>query len=68
MRFPEQCIAYVCKMVLRGLAFMHRSHRLHRDIKSDNILVDFEGYADGLIAMVIIINFSWSSGLAFAVM
>jgi serine/threonine protein kinase len=27
-----------------GLAFMHRNHRLHRDIKSDNILVDFNGY------------------------
>ena len=44
VRFPEQCIAYVCKQILRGLAFMHRNHRLHRDIKSDNILVDFDGY------------------------
>jgi serine/threonine protein kinase len=29
--------------LLRGLAFMHRNHRLHRDIKSDNILVGFNG-------------------------
>ena len=38
--FPEQHIAYVCREMLAGLAFMHTSHRLHRDIKSDNVLVD----------------------------
>lgn len=37
--FPERCIAYVCREVLNALAYMHRLHRLHRDIKSDNILV-----------------------------
>eukprot|EP01041_Mallomonas_annulata_P009031 gene9031-18703_t len=41
--FPEGCMAYVCKQMLMALAFMHRSHRLHRDIKSDNVLVSFEG-------------------------
>lgn len=41
--WPESHIAYVCQQTLRGLAFMHRSHRLHRDIKSDNILVDGQG-------------------------
>lgn len=43
VNFPEACVAYVCKCVLMGLAYMHRSHRLHRDIKSDNIMVDFSG-------------------------
>lgn len=37
--FPERCVAYVCREVLKGLAYMHRNFRLHRDIKSDNILV-----------------------------
>ena len=39
---PENCIAYVCKHMLMALAFMHRQHRLHRDIKSDNVLVSFD--------------------------
>jgi serine/threonine protein kinase len=37
--FPEPCIAYVCREVLKGLQMMHSLHRLHRDIKSDNVLV-----------------------------
>jgi serine/threonine protein kinase len=37
--FPESHIAYVCQQTLLGLAFMHEDYRLHRDIKSDNILV-----------------------------
>lgn len=40
---PEQTIAYVCKKMLMALAFMHREFRLHRDIKSDNVLINFEG-------------------------
>ena len=42
-RFPENIIAYVVKMTLRALAYMHRLHRLHRDIKSDNILIREDG-------------------------
>lgn len=40
---PESSIAYVCKHTLMALSFLHREHRLHRDIKSDNILVNLEG-------------------------
>lgn len=40
---PEDCIAFVCKNVLMALAFMHRNYKLHRDIKSDNVLVSFDG-------------------------
>jgi serine/threonine protein kinase len=39
VEFPEACIAYVCREVLQGLQLMHSLHRLHRDIKSDNVLV-----------------------------
>ncbi len=38
--FPEEHIANVCKQTLMALAHIHRSHRIHRDIKSDNILID----------------------------
>jgi len=43
IKWKESQIAYVCREMLKGLAFMHRNHRLHRDIKSDNVLVDFQG-------------------------
>jgi serine/threonine protein kinase len=39
----EKCCAYVCKRMLQGLAFMHKNYRIHRDIKSDNVLVDLTG-------------------------
>ena len=43
VKWNEPNIAYVCKEMLKGLAFLHRNHKLHRDIKSDNVLVDFQG-------------------------
>lgn len=39
----EAAMAWVVKNSLRALSFMHRQHRIHRDIKSDNILVDVQG-------------------------
>mmetsp|Transcript_4680 Transcript_4680/g.14837 ORF Transcript_4680/g.14837 Transcript_4680/m.14837 type:complete len:226 (-) Transcript_4680:150-827(-) len=39
----EKQIAYVVRCALQALSFMHRQHRVHRDIKSDNILVDYDG-------------------------
>lgn len=40
---PEPLIAFVCQKALMGLSFMHRQFRLHRDIKSDNILINYAG-------------------------
>lgn len=42
--WKESHIAFVCRSVLSGLAYMHHYHRIHRDIKSDNILVSMEGH------------------------
>jgi serine/threonine protein kinase len=39
----ESHTAYVCKAMLMALSFMHREYRLHRDIKSDNVLINLEG-------------------------
>lgn len=41
--YSEANIAYVCRNMLHGIAYLHRHHRLHRDVKSDNILVDTSG-------------------------
>ena len=43
MPLPEPVIAYVCLKMLLGLAFKHRNYRLHRDIKSDNVLINHAG-------------------------
>eukprot|EP01104_Vermistella_antarctica_P019635 TRINITY_DN77_c0_g1_i1.p1 TRINITY_DN77_c0_g1~~TRINITY_DN77_c0_g1_i1.p1 ORF type:complete len:429 (+),score=126.33 TRINITY_DN77_c0_g1_i1:186-1472(+) len=42
-RMTEPQIACVCKEVLEALAYIHNLYRIHRDIKSDNILMNSEG-------------------------
>ena len=39
----ESLIAYVCREVLLGLQNLHDIRRVHRDIKGDNVLLDFDG-------------------------
>jgi len=38
-RMEEAEIAWVCQEVLKGLEYIHSRHRIHRDIKSDNLLI-----------------------------
>eukprot|EP01116_Phalansterium_solitarium_P023616 TRINITY_DN837_c0_g1_i1.p1 TRINITY_DN837_c0_g1~~TRINITY_DN837_c0_g1_i1.p1 ORF type:complete len:652 (-),score=280.83 TRINITY_DN837_c0_g1_i1:241-2196(-) len=40
IRLSEQQMARICQSTLSGLCEMHRRHRIHRDIKSDNILIN----------------------------
>lgn len=47
--FKETYIAYVCREILLALAFMHEQFALHRDIKSDNVLVSGEGWLARLV-------------------
>jgi len=39
----EEVIAYICREILRGIAKIHDSKRIHRDLKSDNILLNKKG-------------------------
>jgi serine/threonine protein kinase len=42
-RIPEKIIAYIMREILLGLKMMHDQYRIHRDIKSDNILISLDG-------------------------
>jgi len=42
-RLSESSIAYVCREALNALASLHVENRVHRDIKSDNLLLGLKG-------------------------
>jgi len=43
VQLTEAQIALVCKETIRALIYIHSLHRIHRDIKSDNILLSDGG-------------------------
>ncbi|XP_038071714.1 serine/threonine-protein kinase PAK mbt-like isoform X2 [Patiria miniata] len=42
-KLEEEMIAYICKAILKALAFLHSQGVIHRDIKSDSILLTHDG-------------------------
>jgi len=43
IHLTEVQIAHVCLQTLKSLFYIHNCHRIHRDIKSDNILLNSKG-------------------------
>eukprot|EP01129_Flabellula_baltica_P004523 TRINITY_DN1579_c0_g1_i2.p1 TRINITY_DN1579_c0_g1~~TRINITY_DN1579_c0_g1_i2.p1 ORF type:complete len:338 (+),score=88.13 TRINITY_DN1579_c0_g1_i2:366-1379(+) len=43
LQLSEGQISYICRETLKGLLYIHHHHRIHRDIKSDNILLGIDG-------------------------
>eukprot|EP00178_Gracilaria_changii_P025232 TRINITY_DN7766_c0_g1_i1.p1 TRINITY_DN7766_c0_g1~~TRINITY_DN7766_c0_g1_i1.p1 ORF type:complete len:271 (-),score=65.21 TRINITY_DN7766_c0_g1_i1:124-936(-) len=43
VHLTEPQTAYVTREALQGLAYFHGQNRIHRDIKSDNLLLDMKG-------------------------
>ena len=44
--FPEEVVQYLMKQIISGINYLHKKDILHRDIKLDNILVNFENEED----------------------
>eukprot|EP01103_Thecamoeba_quadrilineata_P006349 TRINITY_DN16076_c0_g1_i1.p1 TRINITY_DN16076_c0_g1~~TRINITY_DN16076_c0_g1_i1.p1 ORF type:complete len:477 (-),score=70.66 TRINITY_DN16076_c0_g1_i1:101-1531(-) len=44
LKMNEGHIAYSCFETIKALIYIHNLHRIHRDIKSDNILISEEGH------------------------
>ena len=62
--FPQKLIQYFMRQIIEGIKYLHSLHIIHRDIKLDNILVNFKGGNSDLLSSEIkIIDFGLSKQL-----
>ena len=74
--FPEEIVQYLMRQIVSGINYLHKKNILHRDIKLDNILINYENEEDKknknlLKSTVKIIDFGFArhlepSSLAFS--
>ena len=67
--FPEEVVQYLMRQIMSAINYLHKKNILHRDIKLDNILVNFETLEDKnkrnmLKSHVKIIDFGFARHLA----
>lgn len=43
VKLNEEQIAFICLETLKALQYIHARHRIHRDVKSDNVLLNTKG-------------------------
>ena len=66
--FPEEIVQYLMRQIVGAINYLHKKNILHRDIKLDNILVNFDSEEDKksknmLKAKVKIIDFGFARHL-----
>ena len=76
--FPEETVQYLMRQIVSAINYLHKKSILHRDIKLDNILINYEKEEDRinknmLKATVKIIDFGFArhlekSSLAFSIL
>ena len=64
--FSEEIIQFLMKQIIEGLKYLHGLHIMHRDLKLDNILVNFKNENDKVIlnmygAEIKIIDFGFAA-------
>ena len=64
--FSEEIVQYLMRQIIDAMRYIHRRHIIHRDLKLDNILVNFNSEADRqnlnmMKAIVKIIDFGFAT-------